>query len=180
MKKIIVGLGNPGQEYENTRHNLGFQFVDKLADESGAEWKENKRFQAAIAENGDTVFLKPLTFMNNSGQSVAAYLSYYKMLPKTLGLFKNKDCDLSETLIVAHDDLDLEFGKWKISTDSRSGGHRGVQSIIDHLKTKNFTRVRIGINNDKRSLVPTDKFVLMHFNESEKENIAKIFKEIKF
>lgn len=179
MKKIIVGLGNPGREYENTRHNLGFQFVDQLATATGAEWKENKKFQALIAENADTVFIKPLTFMNNSGQAVAAFMSYYKLLPKTLAIFKNKNSDLSGKLIVAHDDLDLEEGKWKISTDSRSGGHRGVQSIIDHLKTKNFKRIRIGINSEKRKIIPTDKFVLMHFNDEEKQFVEKNLKEIK-
>jgi PTH1 family peptidyl-tRNA hydrolase len=180
MKKIIVGLGNPGKEYDNTRHNLGFQLVDKLALAASAEWKENKKFQALIAEAGNSVFIKPLTYMNKSGESVAGYMSYYKLLPKTLGVFKNKDANLSQNLIVAHDDLDLEFGKWKISTDSRSGGHRGVQSIIDHLKTKNFTRIRLGINSEKRKVIPTDKFVLMHFDDSEKSIIEKTLAQIKF
>jgi PTH1 family peptidyl-tRNA hydrolase len=179
MKKIIVGLGNPGKEYENTRHNYGFLLIDRLAEDAGAEWKENKKFKALVAEAGDRTFLKPLTFMNNSGQSVGAILSYYKLLPKSLGLFKNKGADLSQTLIVAHDDLDIELGKWKISIDSRSAGHRGVQSIIDHLKTKNFTRVRLGIASDLKKVMPIEKFVLARFGAEERGSVEKVIKEIK-
>ncbi len=177
--KIIVGLGNPGKEYENTRHNYGFMLIDRLAEEASAEWKESKRFKALVAEAGDKIFVKPQTFMNNSGQSVGAILSYYKLLPKSLGLFKSKGADLSQTLIVAHDDLDIELGKWKMSVDSRSAGHRGVQSIIDHLKTKNFTRVRLGIASDLKKVMPIERFVLARFGAEERGKIEEVIEEIK-
>jgi PTH1 family peptidyl-tRNA hydrolase len=176
--KIIVGLGNPGTEYENTRHNAGFMLVDKLAKDAGATWQFNKRFKADIAESRGVFFIKPQTFMNESGISVATVLSYYKLLPRTLGILKAKDIDLSQILTVAHDDLDIEFGKYKVSTDSRSAGHKGVQSIIDHLKTKNFQRIRLGIKPEDKSRIPTDKLVLMKFNAEEKEKIINLIKTI--
>jgi peptidyl-tRNA hydrolase, PTH1 family len=177
--KIIVGLGNPGQEYENTRHNSGFMLVDKLAKEAGATWQFNKRFKADIAESRGVFFVKPQTFMNLSGEPVAAVLSYYKLLPKTLGILKTKGADLSKILTVIHDDLDIEFGKYKISVDSRSAGHKGVQSIINHLKTKNFNRIRIGIKkSDAEEKIPTDKYVLMKLGKEEKEKIEALIKTI--
>jgi peptidyl-tRNA hydrolase, PTH1 family len=178
--KIIIGLGNPGQEYENTRHNAGFMLVDKLAAEAGAAWKLNKRFKAEIAESTGVFFIKPQTFMNNSGESVQAVLSYYKLLPKTLGILKTKGADLSQILTVAHDDLDIELGKYKVSVDSRSAGHNGVQSIINHLKTKNFQRIRLGIKKStEQEKIPTDKFVLMKFGMEEKRKIEDAVREIK-
>jgi PTH1 family peptidyl-tRNA hydrolase len=177
--KIIVGLGNPGQEYENTRHNAGFMLVDKLARDAGAVWQFNKRFKADIAESRGVFFVKPQTFMNESGAAVAAVLSYYKLLPRTLGILKAKGADLSQILTVAHDDLDIEFGKYKISVDSRSAGHRGVQSIIDHLKTKNFQRIRLGIKPEEKNRIPADKFVLMKFSAEEKEKINTLINTIK-
>jgi PTH1 family peptidyl-tRNA hydrolase len=177
--KIIIGLGNPGTEYENTRHNTGFMLVDKLARDAGAVWQFNKRFKAEIAESRGVFFVKPQTFMNESGIAVAAVLSYYKLLPRTLGILKAKGADLSQILTVAHDDLDIEFGKYKISVDSRSAGHRGVQSIIDHLKTKNFQRIRLGIKPEEKNRIPTDKFVLMKFSAEEKEKLNALINTIK-
>ncbi|MDD4902328.1 MAG: aminoacyl-tRNA hydrolase [Patescibacteria group bacterium] len=177
--KIIVGLGNPGQEYENTRHNSGFMLVDKLAADAGATWKFNKHFKAELAESRGVFFVKPQTFMNESGVAVALVLSYYKLLPKTLGILKAKGADLSQILTVIHDDLDIEFGTYKISVDSRSAGHKGVQSIIDHLKTKNFQRIRLGIKSADRGQIPADKFVLMKFSNEEKEKIGNLIRTIK-
>jgi PTH1 family peptidyl-tRNA hydrolase len=176
--KIVVGLGNPGQEYENTRHNTGFMLVDKLAADAGAAWQFNKRFKAEIAESRGVFFVKPQTFMNESGVAVAAVLSYYKLLPKTLGILKSKNADLSQILTVAHDDVDIDLGKYKISIDSRSAGHKGVQSIINHLKTKNFQRLRLGTKTELKNKIPTDKFVLMKFGAEEKEKISALIKKI--
>ncbi len=166
-KKLIVGLGNPGDKYTKTRHNVGFLALDKLANDKGLEFHFDKKFNAEIIISGDTIYLKPMTFMNNSGQAVEAVMSYYKLLPKKMGFIKIKDVDLSEVLTVIHDEIDIDQGKIKTSIDSRSGGHRGVQSIINHLKTKNFKRLRIGIKNELRSKIPTPKFVLMRFNGEE-------------
>ncbi len=177
--KIIVGLGNPGQEFENTRHNAGFMLVDKLAHDAGATWKFNKHFKAELAESRGVFFVKPQTFMNDSGVAVTAVLSYYKLLPKTLGILKAKGADLSQILTVIHDDLDIPFGTYKVSVNSRSAGHKGVQSIINHLKTKNFRRIRLGIKTPNRGQIPADKFVLMKFNADEKEKLNALIKTIK-
>ncbi len=124
------------------------------------------------------ILIKPLAYMNNSGQTVQSVFSYYKLLPKKLGLIKQKDSDLSETLTVIHDDIDIELGKYKISADSRSGGHNGVQSIINNLKTKNFQRVRIGVKTEMLGRMPADKFVLQNFGEEELNIINNLIQEI--
>ena len=172
--KIIVGLGNPGEQYKNTRHNVGWLALDYLLGD--AKWREDKKFQSLIYQDGDFLFVKPLTFMNNSGQAVQKILNYYKLLPKNLGIINKKDADLNEALTVIHDELDLNFGDYRIATDSSSAGHRGVQSIIDHLKTKKFTRIRIGIKNELlRTHIPSDKFVLQPFGGEERQKLKEIF-----
>ncbi len=136
MNYIIVGLGNPGEEYENTRHNTGRTAVDTLAKKIGVdeEWKEDKKIKSETVKSKlgkNTVLLvKPNTFMNKSGDAVK-------------GLVKTKKA--AETLVVVHDDLDLPFGKIKISFNKSAGGHRGVQSVMKAVKTEAFIRMRIGI-----------------------------------
>jgi len=136
MNYIIVGLGNPGEEYENTRHNTGRIAVNTLAKKIGVEdeWKEDKKIKSEVVKaklGKNTVLLvKPNTFMNKSGDAVKS-------------LVKNKK--QAETLVVVHDDLDLPFGKIKISFNKSAGGHRGVQSVIKVVKTEAFIRMRIGI-----------------------------------
>lgn len=175
--KIIVGLGNPGEQYKNTRHNAGWIFLDGLLGD--VKWSENKKFRALIHENNGTIFVKPLTFMNESGASVRKILDYYGLLPKTFGLIGKKDTDLTAILTVIHDELDLDFGTYKIATASGSAGHRGVQSIIDGLKTKNFTRLRLGIKNGLlRTHIPPDKFVLDNFSREEKEKLKDLSGQI--
>ena len=175
---IIVGLGNPGDKYKLTRHNVGWLVVDELAKQQNGSWETNKKFNAEICKVGDMLLVKPLTFMNLSGKTVQAVLSYYKLLPKTLGVVTKKASDLTNVLTVIHDDLDLKFGSYKKSVDSRSAGHNGVQSIIDNLKTKNFNRIRIGINSASRGQIPADKFVLQKFNDDELATINKLIPEI--
>lgn len=138
MNYIIVGLGNPGQEYENTRHNTGRIALDVLAKKKGLdfdEWKEDKKLKSEVTKlkiGKDSVFLiKPNTFMNKSGDAVRS-------------LIKNKK--QAEALVVVHDDLDIPFGKIKISFNKSAGGHRGVVSIIKAIKTEGFIRMRIGIS----------------------------------
>ncbi|MFH1427714.1 MAG: aminoacyl-tRNA hydrolase [Patescibacteria group bacterium] len=176
---IIIGLGNPGKKYELTRHNVGFMVVEALAKEHNLEWEINKKFKAEIAKSQNLILVKPQTYMNNSGQAVQAILAYYKLIPKKLGVLKIKNSDLSEILTVIHDDIDIDLGKHKTSTDSRSAGHRGVESIINYLKTKNFKRIRIGIKTTKLHNIPADKFVLQKFSESEQKIINNIVEEIK-
>lgn len=174
--KLIVGLGNPGEQYEKNRHNVGFTALDSLLGE--VKWQESKKFKALIYESGDLLYVKPQTFMNNSGESIRSIMSYYGLIPKTLGLFTKKDIDLNDCLTVIHDDIDIEIGKWKIATDSRSGGNNGVESIINHLKTQKFKRIKIGVKNELlRTRIPAEKFVLQNFNSEEREIIKNVFTE---
>jgi PTH1 family peptidyl-tRNA hydrolase len=175
--KIIVGLGNPGEQYKNTRHNSGWLALDfALGD---VKWSENKKFNALTYEDGDCLFVKPLTFMNNSGQAVQKILNYYKLLPKNLGFLNKKDANLNGVLTVIHDDLDLDSGSYRIATDSGSAGHRGVQSVIDYLKTKKFTRLRLGTKNELlRTHIPPDEFVLKPLSGEERERLKELLAKI--
>jgi PTH1 family peptidyl-tRNA hydrolase len=166
--KVIVGLGNPGKKFEKTRHNLGFMVLDGFSRKNKfPKFEMRKEFLAEISEKKigkeKIILAKPQTFMNNSGKSV-------KILTRTFNL------DL-KNLFVIHDDLDISFGKIKISFGRGSGGHKGVQSIIDELKTKNFFRFRIGIKPKQNYITlysSIENFVLGKFDENER----KILKEI--
>ncbi|MFA5651848.1 MAG: aminoacyl-tRNA hydrolase [Candidatus Paceibacterota bacterium] len=163
MNYIIVGLGNPGEEYENTRHNTGRIAVDTLAKKIGVEeeWKEDKKIKSETVKSklgkNTMLLVKPNTFMNKSGDAVK-------------GLVKTKKA--AETLVVAHDDLDLPFGKIKISFNKSAGGHRGVQSVIKAVKTEAFIRMRIGIS----PVTPSGK---MKKPSGEKDVIALILNKMK-
>ena len=184
--RIIIGLGNPGQKYQKTRHNVGFRVVDALASEfyrlkpelNSLNWQNNKKFKAEICRFSDVILAKPQTFMNNSGQAVRAILSYYKLLPRKFGLIKKSNSDLSNILTVVHDDLDIELGKYKISTGAGSAGHKGAQSIIDILKTKNFVRFRVGIHTEMADKIPAEKLVLQEFSQEEEKIIQGVIEEI--
>ena len=132
--KIIAGLGNPGAEYAHTKHNVGFMLVDALAERLNAPaWKED--FFSSVTEvriGGEKVFLvKPLTYMNNSGEAIGPMLSYYKME--------------TDDLTVVHDDMDIPAGMVRIRKKGSSGGHNGIKSVIAHVGGEDFSRVRIGI-----------------------------------
>jgi peptidyl-tRNA hydrolase, PTH1 family len=134
---LVAGLGNPSAEYEKTRHNAGFWFVEKLASDGCVEFVQESRFSGLTAKfacGGCTVLLlKPLTFMNRSGQSVGAVARYYKIVP--------------ENILVAHDDLDFAAGTVRLKIDGGHGGHNGVRDIIANLGANNFLRLRIGIGH---------------------------------
>jgi len=166
--KLIIGLGNPGEEYKKTRHNAGFLAVDDIASKLQAtSYKLQANFNAEISEriinNEKVILAKPQTFMNNSGQAVKAIVDYYKIN--------------LENIIVIHDDLDIPLGEYKISKNKNSGGHKGVQSIIDYLGTKDFLRIRIGIMIENKK-TPTEKFVLERFNKDEMEIVEEVIREI--
>jgi peptidyl-tRNA hydrolase, PTH1 family len=173
MKTILIaGLGNPGKEYAKTRHNSGFMFVDyfleKYCGDFGfSEWEEKKKLKSAISVGkfaGKKIILaKPQTFMNLSGEAVKALIKYYKI-------------ELSD-LFVVHDEIDLILGKYKLSTDSSSAGHKGAQNIIDALGTKNFTRLRIGVNNREDKKIATEKYVLGKFLPSEMKMVSEVILE---
>lgn len=159
--KIFVGLGNPGANYANTKHNVGFMLADKIFAELGAnDWRNN--FNAQVAEsfyNGEKILLvKPQTFMNLSGEAVAPIVNFYK-IP-------------IENLIVAHDDMDLPVGMIRLRPKGSSGGHRGVDSIIKNLGgEKNFPRVRIGIGRPQENF-SVNGHVLSNFNVEDTEKIS--------
>ena len=136
IPQLIVGLGNPEPKYDKTRHNIGFDAVDALARRAQSSWNENRRFQALFAEaqgsKGDKLrLLKPLTYMNRSGQAIRAAMDWYKLPP--------------ESVLIIYDDMDLPVGRLRLRLSGSAGGHNGIKSAIAHLGTQNFPRLRIGI-----------------------------------
>lgn len=161
IMKLIVGLGNPGKEYEKTRHNLGFMVIDALAGRLGLldGFKMDKKFNAEIARKGDLIFAKPQTFMNESGRAVQAIAQYFKIHP--------------EEILIVHDDKDMELGKIRLRDQGSSGGHRGIASIIQALGTENFSRLKLGVKG-KREISDTSKFVLQKFSLFEKNKAKQL------
>jgi PTH1 family peptidyl-tRNA hydrolase len=134
--RLVVGLGNPGTQYEATRHNVGFWFVDALARREGLQFRVESRFQGLLArltlDGSDLRLLKPTTFMNRSGQSVAAVARYFELPP--------------EAVLVAHDELDLPAGAVRLKKGGGHAGHNGLRDIVKVLGTRDFWRLRIGID----------------------------------
>lgn len=159
--KLIVGLGNPGRKYQKTRHNTGFMAVDFLVNKT--KWQKNKKanclFIRQQINNYEAMIIKPQTYMNNSGFSIIQIVKKYQFKP--------------EDIIIIYDDLDLPFGQIRIRPAGSSGGHKGVQSIMDNLKSNNFIRIRIGIKNEFSEKIPAEKFVLKKFNRTEKKILEK-------
>ena len=129
--RLIVGLGNPGREYRDTRHNVGFMIADRLAARARADFRHEKGWQAEVARAGDLLFCKPLTYMNLSGQAVRPLSQFYKLDP-------------AQVLIIL-DDMALPLGKLRLRPDGTAGGHNGLKSIIEHFGTTAVPRLRIGI-----------------------------------
>lgn len=152
--KLVIGLGNPGKEYDNTRHNIGFMILDYYL--GNVKYKEKFNglyYEKDIGEK--VIFLKPQTFMNNSGICVKKFIDYYKIS--------------LDSILVIHDDLDLEIGKIRYKFNSSSGGHNGIKSIINMIGSKDFFRLKIGISNvDKNQIID---YVLGKFSKSELELI---------
>lgn len=163
--KLIVGLGNPGQEYKNTRHNVGFEVIENLAE---LPFKMNKKFNAEVSggrlKREKLILLKPQTFMNNSGQAVIAAAHFYKIKPADI--------------LVIHDDIDLPLGKIRIKKDGSSGGHRGVESIIAALGSENFIRLKIGVAPEARPKnFDAANFVLKKFGKTEEKTLVETIKK---
>ncbi len=172
--KLVIGLGNPGNKYAGTRHNLGFAVLDEYAKKhQGKEvvWTEDKKFHAEILKlSPDLWLVRPQTYMNNSGEAVSALLAYFKV-------------DISEIIIV-HDELDLPLGKIKVREGGSGGGHHGVESIISALGSDKFVRVRLGIGN-LRSLSSehggqsfnVEHYVLEPFTPGERPKVKQMIKK---
>jgi peptidyl-tRNA hydrolase, PTH1 family len=155
--RLIVGLGNPSSEYSLHRHNAGFRILDMLADESPGFWKTTKDFfyRNAIIENKEVILLKPMTYMNLSGNPVRKFLDKYEIQPSKM--------------IVVHDELDIPVGELRVCFSRGHGGHNGVESIINSIGTKDFYRLRVGIGKPSNNMDISD-YVLLPYSKSEKDD----------
>lgn len=162
---IIVGLGNPGPDYRNTRHNMGFDAVGILADKYNIPTdfvKHKAMCGKGIIEGNKVILAMPTTYMNLSGESVRALVDYYKI-------------DVSSELIVIYDDIDLDPGVLRIRKSGSAGGHNGMKNIVQHLGTNEFIRVRVGVGAKPKEYDLAD-YVLGHFTKDEREVIDKSLK----
>ena len=159
--KLIVGLGNIGDNYKHTYHNIGFEILDFLTNKS--EFSYKKQFLGAIYKQADTVYLKPHTYMNNSGQAVLAVKQYYNIQ--------------DDNIIIIHDDSDIALGEYKVQTNRGSGGHHGVDSIFQHISPA-VTRIRIGIRAERFIGQKAQEFVLRHIAEDDKVVLEQVYKKV--
>jgi peptidyl-tRNA hydrolase, PTH1 family len=165
---LIVGLGNPGEEYEDTRHNVGFMCVDEFAAKNNFEsWMHKKDLKCALTQAtlGDTrvILVKPQTFMNLSGEAVQAVQHFYKLT--------------NEQTIVVHDELDINFGQIRMRVGGSPAGNNGIKSVSKHIG-ENYGRVRVGIGPKKPEQMDTADFVLQDFNKAEQANLAALKREV--
>jgi len=156
---LIIGLGNPGKKYQNNKHNVGFKVLDKLSKDHKIKLNKTK-FNSIYGKGSicseEVILIQPQTFMNLSGEAVIKFLKWHKLNP--------------ENLIVIYDDMDLPLGKIRIRLSGRSGGHNGIKSILENIKTQDFPRIRIGIDKPPEKMSP-EKYVLTNFNKQEREII---------
>lgn len=166
--KLIVGLGNPGQEYAKTRHNVGFMILNKMRvafdfPEFELKTKLSGEVSKGMLNKTATVFLKPSTFMNQSGLSVSAVMSFFKITPPNI--------------LIIHDEKDIPLGETRVQTDRGSAGHNGVLSIIESLGTKDFSRIRVGIAPEG-PVHDTANFVLHPFSKEEFSTLTSVFDSV--
>ena len=159
--KLIVGLGNPGKEYETTRHNIGFQTIDKFADKLGVsitKSKFNGFYGETLVEGEKVILLKPQSYINLSGEVIHKFVDFYKI-------------SINDILII-HDDLDLPVGTYKLKQKGSSGGHNGLKNIELHLGTQEYKRIKIGISNNKN--IDTKDYVLGKISKEETVELDKV------
>lgn len=159
--KLIVGLGNPGKEYSNTRHNIGFQVLDNFALENDVSISKSKNngLYTEFNYNGEkVVLLKPQSYMNLSGEVVRRYVDFYKV-------------DIEDVLII-HDDIDLDIGTFRMRSKGSSAGHNGLKNIELHLGTQNYKRLKIGVSNNKQ--IDARDYVLGNFSKEEEKVLEKV------
>ncbi len=163
--KLIVAFGNPGKQYNFTRHNFGFLAADFYFKVKGFEWESHEKFNAIYQKVDDCLFIKPQTFYNDIGTSVRAFADFYKIAP--------------ENILVVCDDFNLEFSQLRERQKGSAGGNNGLKSVILHLGTENFPRLRLGTGNDElRKRIGDVDFVLSKFTESEKAKLPEILNAV--
>jgi PTH1 family peptidyl-tRNA hydrolase len=164
--KLIVGLGNPEQKYEQTRHNFGFMVLDEIVKNNKfMPFRLENQFQSLVTQTGGVgenrvTFSKPQTYMNNSGKSVKKMIDYYK-----IG---------TDDVLVVCDDIDMPLGSIRIRLEGSSGGHKGLQSIIDEIGDNRIIRIRLGIGSNKELGIPSENYVLQKFSATEMEIVTKV------
>lgn len=151
MKSMVVGLGNPGKKYINSKHNVGFMAIDKFAEINKIKFKKSVKFNSEIAEHNNCVFVKPKTYMNNSGYAVFKLADYYN-IPL-------------DRILVIYDDVALPLAKLRLRFKGGAGGHNGIKSLLAHLNSENFNRLRIGIDKDSKKDMAD--YVLSDFSKAE-------------
>ena len=162
--KLVIFQGNPGLIYARTRHNLAWMVADALAKGAGAKWKKDKKHGAEVARLGQVVFAKPQKFYNLSGEVTQRLMKFYQLSPSDL--------------LVVTDDLNLEFGAVRYRENGSAGGNNGLKSVIAHLGTEDFARVRLGTKNELREKMDDVKFVLGKFSRLERGEIPKIAAQV--
>lgn len=163
--KLVVGLGNPGREYEKTRHNIGFMMIDSYVEKFGLTITSNKfngLYVETLINDEKVIFLKPQSYINLSGEVIRKYVDYYKI-------------NIDDILII-NDDLDLKVGTYKLKQKGSSGGHNGLKNIELHLGTQNYKRIKVGISNDK--LMDTKDYVLGRISKDEQEKLDEVKKVV--
>ncbi len=161
--KLIAGLGNPGNKYLNSRHNLGFMVIDSFVAQAGLSWQFSQDWLCFFAKNAEAVFVKPSTFMNKSGVSVSAVSNFYNIDAKDI--------------LVVYDELDLPFGKVRLAFNGVSAGHKGVDSVIESVGSVDFGRLRVGIGKPENPKMDAADYVLSEFDEAQKKDLKKLISE---
>lgn len=159
--KLIAGLGNIGDKYCFTRHNAGFMILDKLAFDNNFSFREESKLKCFLAKSNDIIYIKPTTFMNLSGEAVRAVMDYYKI-------------DVKDILIV-YDDIALDLGRIRFRANGSDGGHNGIKSVIKHVGTKEFDRLKIGIGPQPN--IPSENYVLQNFPKDQLETLKDVLKK---
>ncbi len=160
--KIIIGLGNPGKQYKDTRHNFGSMVIDNLVEIGKSDFRAGKGpfvYTKQTIENQELILCKPICFMNNSGVAVKMVLNQFELLP--------------DSLLIVYDDIDLNLGKIRLRKKGSAGGHNGLKSIIEKINTDLFSRLRLGIGPQKKN-EPSEEFVLSNFRKDEKKLAEEI------
>ena len=172
--KIVVGLGNPGAQYQHTKHNVGFMVVDKIAlTDSFPDFTLQAKFKAEVTRKDEVMLVKPQTFMNRSGESVSSIIRMYK------DQGQNASATTLDHLLVVHDDLDLELGNWKIQLGTGPKIHNGLLSLYEQLGTQQFWHVRVGVDTRQGDrTIPSERYVLMPFTQREAQTLAQVIDEV--